>query len=112
MTLGQRGYFRGSWYRRNPPFPGVMEKSSFLRSQRGYLGSERRFSLETAWDYNFQTSRLEHQSYVVCYTNQCSTFQFGYDLRHFPGNTRRQVFFTMDLSGLGKVLDLRQSLGG
>lgn len=111
MTLGQRGYFRGSWYRRNPPFPGVMVKSSFLRSQWGYLGPDRRFSLETAWDYNFQTEHLEHQSYVIRYTNQCSTFQIGYDLRSFPGNTRRQVFFTMDLSGLGKILDLRQSLG-
>lgn len=106
----QGGYFRGSWYKRNPVRP-LDAPSDFLRTQLGLARVVRGLSLEAAWDYNLETSNLDHYFYQVRWTTQCCSIQLGYDVRNFVDNARRNVLLTVNLAGIGKLFDLEQDLG-
>jgi hypothetical protein len=104
------GYFRGSWYKRNPVRP-LDPRSDFLRSQFGIARVVRGLSLEAAWDYNLETSNLDHYFYQVRWTTQCCSIQLGYDVKGFVGDSRRNLLLTVNLSGIGKLFDLEQDIG-
>ena len=104
------GYFRGSWYKRNPIRP-LDTPTDFLRTQLGIARVVRGLSLELAWDYNLETSNLDHYLYQVRWTTQCCSIQLGYDVRGFIDNNRRNLLLTVNLSGIGKLFDLEQQVG-
>ncbi len=104
------GYFRGSWYKRNPVRP-LDARSDFLRTQFGIARVVRGLSLEAAWDYNLETSNLDHYFYQVRWTTQCCSIQLGYDVKGFVGDSRRNLLLTVNLSGIGKLFDLEQDIG-
>ena len=104
------GYFRGSWYKRNPIRP-LDSPTDFLRTQLGIARVVRGLSLEAAWDYNLETSNLDHYLYQLRWTTQCCSIQLGYDVRGFIDNNRRNLLLTVNLSGIGKLFDLEQRVG-
>ncbi len=108
--MGFRGsYFRGSWYRRFPANLTLVE-TDFLRTQIGIARITRGLSLEAGWDYNLTTSRLDHYLYQLRWTSQCCSIQLGYDVRDFVGSQRRNISLLVNLSGIGKLLDVDQSV--
>jgi hypothetical protein len=104
------GYFRGSWYKRNPIRP-LDAPTDFVRTQLGIARVVRGLSLEAAWDYNLETSNLDHYLYQLRWTTQCCSIQLGYDVRGFVDNSRRNLLLTVNLSGIGKLFDLEQRVG-
>ncbi len=109
FRLARGGYFNGSWYRRQPANPAFSDPTSFLRARFGMIAPSRRFGLEVDWDYDLEAGSLDHQGYRVRYATQCCTFRLGYDRRDFVDNSRREFMLTVDLAGIGRLLDLRQS---
>jgi hypothetical protein len=104
------GYFRGSWFQRKPVQP-LNPDTDFVRAQVGIARLARGLSLEAAWDYNLETSNLDHYFYQVRWTTQCCSIQLGYDVRGFVDNSRRNLLLTVNLSGIGKLFDLEQDIG-
>ncbi len=104
------GYFRGSWYKRNSVRPLDLP-TDFLRTQLGIARIVRGLSLEAAWDYNLETSQLDHYLYQLRWTTQCCSIQLGLDTRNFVDNNRRNLLLTVNLSGIGKLFDLNQEVG-
>ncbi|MBP7149211.1 MAG: LPS-assembly protein LptD, partial [Acidobacteria bacterium] len=109
LGFGSDGYFRGSWFHGRSADP-LVDPSSFLRTQWGFLAWERRLALETEWDYDLERGNLDHQLYRLRYSSQCCGIHLGYDLRDFEGNSRREVSLRIDLGGIGKIIDLRRQL--
>ncbi len=104
------GYFRGSWLRRNPVRP-LDVPTDYLRTQLGIARVVRGLSLEAAWDYNLETSNLDHYLYQLRWTTQCCSIQLGLETRNFVDNNRRNLLLTVNLSGIGKLFDLNQEVG-
>lgn len=109
MMAFRGSYFRGSWFRRFPANLTLAE-SDFLRTQVGVARITRGLSLEAAWDYNLATSRMDHYLYQLRWTSQCCSIQLGYDVRDFVGSQRRNISLLVNLSGIGKLLDVDQSI--
>lgn len=99
-------YVEGSVYRRRPVDPGRADASTYARTRWGWLTPGQKFGIETQWDYNLESRQMEHQSYRLRYATQCCAFRFGWDRRDFEDNQRREYYLVIDLSGLGKVLDV------
>ncbi len=108
MGFSDRAFFEGSWYSRRSSNPSVTAKSNFFRSRWGMSVSSR-FSFQIDWDYDIEASVLNHQFYQARYATQCCSFQLGYDTRDFVGNDRREFRLVVDLAGIGKLLDLKDS---
>lgn len=108
MGSGTTGYFQGSWYRRRPVNPGVSKPSSFLRTRWGRTFNNR-MSWQMDFDYNLEDDKLDHQYYLFRYATQCCSYTLGYDRRDFVGNTRNEIRLMVDLSGIGQILDLKNS---
>lgn len=109
MRLTPLSYLSGSWYRRRPANVALSDPTSFLRLQWGWLNREQSFGLETEWDYDLEAGSLDHQSYRLRYSTQCCAFRFGWDRRDFVENSRQEYSLVVDLSGLGKLIDLKQA---
>ncbi|UCF69041.1 MAG: LPS-assembly protein LptD, partial [Acidobacteriota bacterium] len=109
MMMFPRGaFFRGSWFKRNPANPALLNASSFLRSTWG-VAAGRRFRFEASIDYDIEAGQLDHQAYQLTYNTQCCSFRLGYDQRDFVDNSRQEWLLVISLQGIGEVLDLKKS---
>ena len=61
-------------------------------------------------DYDIEDGELDHQRYTIRYSSQCCTVRLGYDRRDFLNNSRQEVFLRIDLTGIGELLEFRESL--
>ena len=109
MRFSDTGYLAGRWYRNQSSVPAADSKSSFLRAEWGYMLPNRRLSLETEWDWDVESNDLVHQAYRVRWATQCCAFRLGYDKREFVDNYRSEYSLVVDLTGIGKILDLQQA---
>lgn len=110
MRLTEGSYFQGSWFRREPEDPGSSDPTSFLRAKWGGSSPNRRLTFEVDMDYDIEDGELDHQRYTVRYSSQCCTVRLGYDRRDFVDNSRQEVFLKIDLTGIGELLEFRESL--
>ncbi len=108
IGMSKQGFFQGSWYRRQSANPGLLNASSFLRTRWGMTPSSR-FSVEVEWDYDLENSKLQHQAYHLRWATQCCAFKLGFDKRDFTGNTRKEFRLVVDLTGIGEILNLKDS---
>jgi len=108
LGFGQTSFFQGSWYRRRSANPAVTTGSSFLRSSWGMTVSAK-LSFQIDWDFDLKAGEIDHQFYQLRYATQCCSFHLGYDQRDFVGNDRKEFRLVIDLAGIGKLLDLKDS---
>lgn len=109
IRISALSYLDGRLYRRRPVNPAFSDKSTYGRLRWGWLTKSQSFGLESDWDYNLESRQLEHQSYRLRYATQCCAFRFGWDRRDFEDNNRQEYYLVVDLSGLGKLIDLKQA---
>ncbi len=109
IRLSTVSYLDGRLYRRRPINPAISDKSTYGRLRWGWLTKSQSLGVETDWDYNLESRQLEHQSYRLRYATQCCAFRFGWDRRDFEDNNRQEYYLVVDLSGLGKLIDLKQA---
>lgn len=64
-----------------------------------------KFGFNVKLSYDISKSFLPEQRYRIEYYTQCCGFYFEYLNRDFSFNERREFRFTIDLKGIGKVLD-------
>ena len=79
-----------------------------LRLAAGTTLFERKLKVDVDGSYDAQTHRVPDQRWKVEYYTQCCGFLMEWFKRDFISNNRGEFRFTVDLRGVGKLMDLRQ----
>jgi hypothetical protein len=79
-----------------------------LRLAAGTTMFARKLKVDVDGSYDAQTHRVPDQRWKVEYYTQCCGFLMEWFRRDFASNTRGEFRFTVDLRGVGKLMDLRQ----
>jgi hypothetical protein len=79
-----------------------------LRMQAGVALFGKKLKLDVDGSYNAQQHRVPDQRWRVEYYTQCCGFLMEWFRRDFVSNDRGEFRFTVDLRGIGKLVDLHQ----
>ncbi len=79
-----------------------------LRMATGVTLFGRKLKLDVDGSYNAQLRRFPDQRWRVEYYTQCCGFLMEWFQRDFVANSRGEFRFTLDLRGIGKLMDLHQ----
>jgi hypothetical protein len=79
-----------------------------LRMAAGTTLFARKLKVDVDGSYDAQTHRVPDQRWKVEYYTQCCGFLMEWFRRDFASNNRGEFRFTVDLRGVGKLMELRQ----
>lgn len=98
-----------SWVRQDPPGTGTGAEQIRIVGAAGLLGG--RLLLDLQGSYDLEAGEVQDQRYRIGYNTQCCGFAVEWFQRQFVGVDEEEVRFTVNLKGVGTVVDFHTGTG-